>query len=330
MRSTPVKIRVGLIGLGHWGLRLANALLEHPRYKLAFVCDEHARALENAPRGVPGSTNAADAVQYGLQALVLAVDPRRQGELAEQLTSSGLALFVEKPLAMSVACADRILQARRAGQVIFVDHLVQYMAIHERAQAWLQAKGPSNLRGVFSLRHGARERPGVDALWTLGPHDVSLLHSLGLGDGGWTAVRDERGRIIADSREDLASSAQISARFRRLWLGAAGPSQRVTLYFLADEALWLDESRGELRLVRTSPAEFTTLFHARDEYALRAVLGKLHEASQWLAECPALDALEAALSEFARAIQSQKPTRSDAEHGRAVVFTLEQIERALG
>jgi|GEM_PF-2833429 len=326
-----MKLRVGLIGHGRWGRGLARAILEHPAFELILVCDSDARALEGAPAGVDTSTRLGQLAGSRLDALFVAIDPRQQGQMAASLLSLGLPLFVEKPLAMSLAEAQQIVQTRRPGQVVFVDHLAQYMPVHRRAQALLRLMPETELKAVFGLRHGARARPGVDALWTLGPHDVALLHSFGRGQAQWRAFRDGDGRVVADSIEDSGGP-------NRLWLGAAGSSRRQTLYFVGNKVLWVDEAEAALRLGPCSEQSVGALFLAKTSAELDAQLTILYARTDRVPEIAnpgeqieacAEDSLLNALTEFASALQGDGNVRSGAEEGCAVVATLAAIEHAL-
>jgi predicted dehydrogenase len=116
--------RFGVIGLGVWGQRHAQAYRQHPAAELAAVCDaDEARLNETAGRlGVPGrftdyrrmlESEALDAVSVVLPDFL-------HTEAALAAVDSGRHVLIEKPLATTRADCERIREAVRRANVKFM------------------------------------------------------------------------------------------------------------------------------------------------------------------------------------------------------------------
>lgn len=317
-----VPIRLGFVGHGAWGQRLLSRAQQHPDFVVAGVADPRQGALETVPRGLARLNGLDELGAMAPDALVIAVDPRLQGGVTARALALIPKAFVEKPLALRVEEAGVVARAALAGAVVLVDHLPRYMRVRERAHELLEQRQVARSGAVFTLRHGARPRPDVSGLWTLGPHEVALLDSVTGGFEHVRAASDGAGRVLADG-ETLSG-----ARFR-IWVGSEGPSRRLSLYFDEGELLWVDEAQLELREGGYAAKELELLLRATSEAELGACLTRLHRASQRVWSLPDDDSVGAALTDFAVAVRELRAPRCDALEGLRVVAMLAAIERSL-
>ena len=125
------ELSVGVVGLGYWGPNLARNFAGLDGVSLRWCCDgrEDVRARM--------ATNFADArftselddllADPELDAIVLATPVPSSCRPRSPCARVGQHCFVEKPLAQSVADAERVVDAAEAaGQVLMVGHLLQY------------------------------------------------------------------------------------------------------------------------------------------------------------------------------------------------------------
>ena len=120
-----------MVGLGYWGPNLARNVAQLPGVRLAWCCDTEPGARERiAP--LLGSARFSDSLEevladQELDGVLLATPVATHAELAIRALQAGKHCFVEKPLAQSVADAERVLEAARAsGRVLMVGHLLEY------------------------------------------------------------------------------------------------------------------------------------------------------------------------------------------------------------
>jgi predicted dehydrogenase len=177
-------LRIGLIGLGHWGPRLVRCFHESADCEVAFVCDRDAARLKSVCDGMPsvrGTAHDGDVMRRDrVDAVVIATPTRTHYSMAKQALDEGLHVFVEKPLATSSwECADLIRRADANGCVLFVGHVFLYSAAVTKLKQFVAAGELGDLYYISSTRLNLGPvRRDVNALWDLAPHDVSVILDL--------------------------------------------------------------------------------------------------------------------------------------------------------
>jgi len=175
-------IRTALVGSGAWGKNILRVLAENRRAHVVAVADKdpsrRARAAEILP-GVELVETLGEALALGIDAALLATPAHTHTALALEAMSAGADVFVEKPLAMSTEGAERCARKAAAlGRIGMVGHLLRYhptvMALLELARSGALGE----LCGVDSERLSTSGDRSAEVLWTLGPHDLSVLHAL--------------------------------------------------------------------------------------------------------------------------------------------------------
>jgi predicted dehydrogenase len=180
-------LRIGVAGLGYWGPNIARNLAEVAGCELAWCCDPSAAALERVGRRFPGArlTGELDELLSDdtLDAIALATPVPSHAGLAARVLAAGKHCFVEKPLAQSVADAERAIAAAQAsGRVLMVGHLLEY---HPGVRKLKELTDSGELGERIYYIYGNRLNLGKlradeNALWSLGAHDVSVvLHLAG-------------------------------------------------------------------------------------------------------------------------------------------------------
>ncbi len=113
-----------------------------------------------------------------LDAVALATPVPSHAELAVEVLAAGKHCFVEKPLAQSVADAERTVAAATAsGRVLMVGHLLEY---HPGVRQLKELTDSGELGDDIFYIYGNRLNLGKlradeNALWSLGAHDVSVV-----------------------------------------------------------------------------------------------------------------------------------------------------------
>ena len=131
MVSDP--IRIGVVGLGYWGPNLARNFAALPGAELRWCCDASEAARDRAAQQHPGVRVTAELSDLlddpELDAIALATPVSTHADLAVRVLQAGKHCFVEKPLAQSVADAERVVAAAHdAGRTLMVGHLLEYHA----------------------------------------------------------------------------------------------------------------------------------------------------------------------------------------------------------
>ena len=155
----------------------------HPRLRARLPVRRRRRPPGSACCAMfPGAAPAADLDELlddpALDAVVLATPVPTHAELAVRVLEAGKHCFVEKPLALSVADAERaVAAAEAAGRVLMVGHLLEY---HPGVRKLKELTDAGELGEEIYYIYGNRLNLGKlradeNALWSLGAHDVSVL-----------------------------------------------------------------------------------------------------------------------------------------------------------
>jgi predicted dehydrogenase len=178
--------RIGLVGTGYWAREVhAAGLAAHADLDFVGVWgrDLDRANTAGAPHGVPGYDDF-DALLAAVDVLAFAVPPAVQAELALRAAQAGKHLFLEKPIALDVPAADRLVEAVEAGSLSTV---VFFTARFVPAwEAWLSetiAAAPlggradwlSSQLGPENPYAGSQWRRENGALWDVGPHQLAQL-----------------------------------------------------------------------------------------------------------------------------------------------------------
>jgi len=185
-------VRFAVLGTGHWADTVhAAGLAAHPDVDLVAVWGRDPDKAESlAERHGAVAEPDLHAVLGMVDAVAIAVPPDVQAELACRAAERGCHLLLEKPLALSVAGADRVVEAAdRAGVrsvVFFVRRFVEPSATwfdevvvpgewHGGSVTWI-----ASIFGGGSPFGESPWRKEHGALWDLGPHALAaLLPALG-------------------------------------------------------------------------------------------------------------------------------------------------------
>ena len=179
-------IRIGVAGLGYWGPNLARNFAALDGSELAWLCDADPAALERVGSALPSArrTTALEDLLADpeLDAVVLATPVPSHAELAERVLRAGKHCFVEKPLAQTVADAERaVAAAEETGRTLMVGHLLEYHPGVTTLKRIADSGELGEIHYIYSNRLNlGKLRADENALWSLGAHDVSVvLHLAG-------------------------------------------------------------------------------------------------------------------------------------------------------
>src|SRR5919108_2036210 len=152
------RVRVGVIGCGMVAQaeHLQNLQQLSGRFEIAALADPSALVREAmgaryAVRNV--HTDYRPLLEDDLDAVVISAPAATHAEVTIAALDAGLHVFVEKPLCITLADADRIITARnRAGRVVQVGYMKRFDPAWERMLADIPSS-PASLRYVRVLCH---------------------------------------------------------------------------------------------------------------------------------------------------------------------------------
>lgn len=177
-------MRFGVLGTGFWAKEVhAAALAAHPDAELVGVWGRDpakARAV-GAQFDVPGYGDV-DALLADVDAVAIGLPPDVQAPLAVRAAEAGKHLLLEKPIALDVAAADRVVDAVAGAGVASVVFFT--LRFQPATSTWLTQAARTTLAGGAGSWLGSLAGSPFDdspwrkehgALWDIGPHALSLL-----------------------------------------------------------------------------------------------------------------------------------------------------------
>jgi predicted dehydrogenase len=183
---TTQPLRFGLAGTGYWArVTHAPALAATEGVELTAVWGRNPQAAADLAAGYQATPHHdVSAFLAGVDAVSFAVPPDVQAAIATQAARAGKHLLLEKPVALTEAAADGLVEAVEQAGVASVVFFTQ--RFQPDVRAWLaEVEGRGGWAGGVSAWLGSalREsnpfntpwRQDQGGLWDIGPHIVSLL-----------------------------------------------------------------------------------------------------------------------------------------------------------
>src|SRR5580698_2738420 len=186
MTQTSRPLRFGLVGTGYWArVTHAPALACTEGAELTAVWGRDPRAAADLAAEYQATTyHDVSAFLAGIDAVSFAVPPDVQAPIATQAAIQGKHLLLEKPVALTEAAADGLVEAVEEAGVASVVFFTQ--RFQPDVRAWLaEVAARGGWAGSVSAWLGSAQREAnpfntpwrrdKGALWDIGPHIVSLL-----------------------------------------------------------------------------------------------------------------------------------------------------------
>ena len=326
-----MSLTVGVAGAGYWGPNLIRNFYQLPSAELTWCCDLDETQLSRMRGFYPGirtTTAYEDLLQDPeLEAVVIAVPARGHYQMARQALQAGKHVMVEKPLAMSSAEARDLIQTAEAhGRVLMVGHVFEYNPAVLHIKSLLQGGTIGDLYYIYSNRVNlGRVQSDVNALWSIAPHDISILLFL-LGTMPET-VSARGGRYLNGRVEDIVFvtmtfPGNVLAHTQASWLDPSkvrrmtfvGSEKMIVYDDVADEGKVKIYDKGVYRKSNDIYGEFQYKVHSGDIY-----IPKIEMSEPLRNEC----------THFVECVQEGTTPRTDGHNGLRVVQVLEAAQRSL-
>jgi predicted dehydrogenase len=262
----------------------------------------------------------------GIDALVVASPARTHAPLVAEAVAAGKHVLVEKPLALSTAEAISLAEAAdRAGRVLLVGHTFEYNPAVTRMRELVEAGDLGDLWYLHSQRVNlGRIQSDINALWSIGPHDVSIANYLIGSAPRWVSARGAR-YLHADVEDvvfaTLGYDGGVLAHLHVSWLDPS-KLRRTTVVGSRRMVVFDDlDSEAKLRVYDKGADPVSGGF---GEFQFRLRRGDLHVPRTDLTEPLALE-----LEHFLECCRTGARPRTDGWNGVRVVATLEAAQQSL-
>jgi predicted dehydrogenase len=198
-----MKPRIAVLGCGYWGSNHIRTLKSLGA--LHAVSDVNAARAEGF--SVEHECLAIEPeVLFGrddVDAIVMALPPQFHADSAIRAVEAGKDVLVEKPIALTVADAERAVKAAREHDRVFMTgHVLRFHPAFEQLKQLIDAGELGEVKYIHSHRLGlGKFHTENDALWDLAPHDLSMI--LAITGTPPIDIRGE-GAALLDNLSDFA------------------------------------------------------------------------------------------------------------------------------
>jgi len=311
------RLKIGVVGAGAWGRNHVRTVAGLAEGELTAVCDTDPKVRERVSRQYPGALVTADvAALLGVVDAVIVASP-----------ADTHAAVARQAVALSVRDAEAVAkQAAERGVPVLAGHLLVYHPAIERLREMMQTGELGKVFYLYGLRVNLGQvRKDENALWSFGPHDVSV--ALYLLDEQPVRVAAHGKSYLQPGIEDVVFltmefASGVLAHVQMSWLDPH-KERKLTVVGAKKMVVFDDMSpREKLRIYDKGvdrPPEYGSF---GESLAIR-------EGDIFIPRIPAVEPLAAELAHFVRAAQGREAPRASAEDGVRVVRVLEAASRSL-
>lgn len=316
--------RLAVVGCGYWGRNLVRNF--HALGALAAVADATPAGRTLAAQLAPGADITADIesviARTDVDAVALATPAATHSDLGLKVLAAGKDLFVEKPMALTLDEARRLVDlARRNARILQVGHVLEYHPAVSVLKNWIASGKLGRLCLLHSRRlNFGRVRTEEDALWNVAPHDFALmLRIVGRLPGEVSCFASY---ALGTPRADFAIAmlrfaGGVDANVFAGWLH---PTKEQRLVVVGD--------RGVAVFDDALPLEKKLTFH--DQHVdLAGGMPELFKGAVHTETLPADEPLRLECAAFIDAIVTRRPPLTDGASGLRVMAVLEACRRSM-
>ena len=315
---------VALLGCGQWGRNIARNLAALGA--LRVVHDPDAEAVRTALALSPGTSVCDDLDRIfadpDVRACVIATPAALHAGLARRALDAGKDVFVEKPLALTVAEGeDLVARADERGAILMVGHLLEYHPGVERLRSLVAGGVIGKVQYIYSNRLNlGRIRTEENALWSFAPHDVYVILRL-LGEDP-VDVASRGGSYLSHAVADVTLSMLTFAGGVRahVFVSWLHPYKEQKLVVVGDRSMAVFDD--------TLPArDQLQLYPHRVDWIDRVPVAVKVEAERVPFE--EAEPLAVEMRHFLECVRERRTPRTDGPSAVAVLRVLEACQRSL-
>jgi predicted dehydrogenase len=326
------KVRVGVVGLGYWGPNLARNFDRLHDAELAYCCDLDETNLAKARELYPEAVVTADLSSLlgdaSLDAVVVATSVPTHYAIGKKVLEAGKHAFIEKPIALKAAeAADLLATAETRDLKLMVGHLLEYHPAVRKVKELVDAGELGKVFYVYANRLNlGKVRTDENALWSLAPHDVSVLNYLIGEEPEEVSARGEC--YLQDSVEDVVFGyikypSGVVGHLHVSWLDPH-KSRKITVVG-SDKMVVFDDMEADRKVTVYDKGATTT----RTKFDTYGEFVTLHFGDIHIPKISNEEPLRVECQHFVDCIREGKQPLSDGRDALNVVRVLDAMERSL-
>jgi predicted dehydrogenase len=173
-------VRIGVVGCGYWGPKLARVFHELPDAALMMIADLREERLASIGQRYPQVALTRDFQELlgdGVDAVVVATPVNTHYKLTKAALLAGKHVLVEKPLTLRADHARELIDIAAERELqLMVGHTFVYNPAVEAVRAIIQSGEIGKVYYLNATRVNlGLIQPDINVMWDLGPHDISMI-----------------------------------------------------------------------------------------------------------------------------------------------------------
>jgi len=324
------KVTLGIVGLGYWGPNLLRNFVQLDECRVKVCCDLNADNLKRARAqcsDVETTDNYESLLQDAeIQAVVLATSAVTHYDMAKQALLHEKHVFVEKPMTLNVEQAEELVQfARQNGKKLMVGHLMEYHPAVEKLKSMVQSRELGDIYYLYSQRVNLGQiRKDENALWSLAPHDISIITYLLESEPENVSARGHA--YLREGIEDvvflnLLFPNKVMAQIQLSWLD---PHKIRRTTIVGSEKMVVFDDMDPTEMIRIYDKGVTSVGYGSFGESLSLRFGDVR-----IPYIKMVEPLRLECQHFIDCIQNDRQPRSDGQDGLRVVKVLRAAQESL-
>lgn len=325
-------IRIGVIGCGHWGPNIIRNFVQMPHVEMQKVADLNVEQLNHIKLLYPTvevTTNYKEIIaDPEIDAVAIATPVNTHKSFAVEALENGKHVFVEKPMAGSIADADIMVEtAVKNNLQLMVGHTFEYHAAVLKMKEVIDAGMLGNIYYINCQRLNlGLFQKDINVVWDLAPHDISIVlmllgtepeHVMSIGASHINPSVEDVATTTLSFRNNIIAFIQTSwvdpNKVRKMTVVG---SKKMLVYddIQANEKIWIYDKGVEIPERYDTFGEFNYAYHYGD-----IVIPRIENKEPLYLE----------LSHFIDCIENGSRPITDGNNGLRVVKILEAAQRSI-
>lgn len=330
------RVNIAQIGCGYWGPNLARNVAENPGAELVAACDKVADVLQRIADKYPDVlqfTSLEETLAHpAIDAVIIATPSGLHYEHVLAALQAGKHVLVEKPMASSVKQALKLVDAaERLERVLMVGHTFLYNNIVREVKKRIDSRELGDIHYLYSQRLNlGRFRHDSDVLWTLAPHDISIINY-------WFESRPHQvsaqGITCIGKNSDIAEVCFAhleypdgrSAHLHTSWLD---PQKKREIVIVGSKKMLIYDDMNTDRHIQIFDKRVEVEYsHPTDDFAKFTAL--IRAGDLVVPNVRLVEPLSVEVDHFVRCIQHNNSPLTDGRHGLDVITVLESLTHSM-
>ncbi len=331
-RIGTTTLKIGVIGLGHWGPNHVRVLSESASANVVVCTDLDQNRCQHIQSRYPDLQVVAKAEEIfrlsDIDAVVIATPASTHYQLAKAAMIAGKHVLLEKPMCSSVKEAEELIAlSQKSGMVL----MLGYVFVHNPGIQFIKKEIDRGEFGKIQYLHTSRTNLGpirsdINVVMDLASHEFSMFDYFFGSLPVWISAAGSC--FLGTPREDVAFLSmeypgKILAHMNVSWLH---PQKVRTLTLVGDKrmAVWDDLNQTEPVKIYNKGVAKEPFYDSFGEFQL-----KLRDLDMQVPKISSEEPLKLQASEFIRRVQTKTVDLKDSELGLRVMKCLEAAQKSL-